>query len=598
MDPTARQSIIDRINQATNILVTVKNSPSVDQLAGCIGLTLFLNHIEKHGTAVFSGAVPSTMQFLKPEETIEKTTDSLRDFIIALDKGKADKLRYKVENDVVKIFITPYRTSLTQKDFDFSQGDFNVDVVIALGVHAKEDLDDALVQHGRILHDATVISLNNGPGGNVGTLHLEDPNASSLCEMLLSICEGLKPNSIDMQMATAFLTGIVAETERFSNPKTTPQAMSLAAKLMAAGANQQLIATQLQGGAVGGQKTSKKSAKKGDDDGTLTIEHEEDESKDEATDVQSIELPEIVETKDEPAAEPEASAEKLDDSEEVSADLDAAAEKPDETPATPARGAISNVRSLADTDSAAPSQSTIAAPGNSFPLDPPSRGGPLTANMQPQPYDPSTDPLSQSQTGTTMQHGDNLGSAPVIDSETISGIEQDVNSPHVQEQSMAPGENVDEARKAVEAAANKESVSLDVPQATGASYLDPGVQQGSQAPLPAPTSTPQPPAQLPSVEPLSPPDLVPKPPLMQNPAASAPLPSAPTGAPSAQDILGSTSSADASPPLLDPNPTLKMPDNLAANDPGLPPAQLGTVSNQTAPPPVPPPMMPPAAPTN
>ena len=31
---------------------------------------------------------------------------SLRDFIVALDKSKADKLRYKVEDKFVKIFIT------------------------------------------------------------------------------------------------------------------------------------------------------------------------------------------------------------------------------------------------------------------------------------------------------------------------------------------------------------------------------------------------------------------------------------------------------------------------------------------------------------
>jgi hypothetical protein len=47
-------------------------------------------------------------------------------------------------------------------------------------------------------------------------------------------------------MATAFLTGIVAETQRFSNTKTSPKVMTMAAQLMAAGANQQLIATKLE----------------------------------------------------------------------------------------------------------------------------------------------------------------------------------------------------------------------------------------------------------------------------------------------------------------------------------------------------------------
>src|SRR5690606_24670087 len=98
----------------------------------------------------------------------EKTTDSLRDFIISLDKAKADKLRYKVEDKFVKIFITPYHTSLSEKDLEFGQGDFNVDVVVALGVKKQQELDQAITAHGRILHDATVVSVNHTAGADIG----------------------------------------------------------------------------------------------------------------------------------------------------------------------------------------------------------------------------------------------------------------------------------------------------------------------------------------------------------------------------------------------------------------------------------------------
>ncbi len=241
-----KKSLIARIDQATNILVTVRKNPTVDHLAACIALTVFLNKIGKHATAVFSGNVPSTIEFLKPESTIEKTTDSLRDFIISLDKAKADKLRYKVEENVVKIFITPYRTSLSNADLNFSQGDFNVEVVLALGVHEKEDLDETIAEHGRILHDATIVSINSGSAGALGSINWNDPAVSSLSEMVSSIVEAIKADALDGQIATALLTGIVAETERFSNAKTSPQTMSHAAKMMSAGANQQLIATSLE----------------------------------------------------------------------------------------------------------------------------------------------------------------------------------------------------------------------------------------------------------------------------------------------------------------------------------------------------------------
>lgn len=245
-DNPPKSQAIERLKEAQNVLITVNNNPSVDQLAAAVGFTLLMNKLGKHATAVFSGKIPSTIEFLKPEDTLEQNTDSLRDFIIALDKSKADKLRYKVEENVVKIFITPYKTSLNEKDLDFSQGDYNVDVVIALGVDQKEHIDQAIVNHGRILHDATVIGVMAGTNNlDLGSINWQDPNASSLCEMLVSISEAFQSGLLDAQMSTAFLTGIVSETNRFSNEKTTPKVMTMAAQLMAAGANQQLISTEL-----------------------------------------------------------------------------------------------------------------------------------------------------------------------------------------------------------------------------------------------------------------------------------------------------------------------------------------------------------------
>src|SRR5512146_2190298 len=238
---SAKQQLIDKLKAANNVLVTVRRDPSVDQLAACIGLSLLLNKQGKHSAAVFSGKVPSTLEFLQPQETLEKTTDSLRDFIISLDRSKADKLRYKVEDNVVRIFITPYKTSISQEDLEFSEGDFNVDLVVALGVHKQEDLDEAITAHGRILHDATVASLNTTSDGGLGTINWQDPQASSLSELVTEIAQGLGDNLLDKQIATALLTGVVSETERFSNGKTSSQTMSISAALMAAGANQQLV---------------------------------------------------------------------------------------------------------------------------------------------------------------------------------------------------------------------------------------------------------------------------------------------------------------------------------------------------------------------
>jgi hypothetical protein len=250
-DIKAKQQVVEKIKEASKILVTVSNSPSVDALSAALGLTLLFDKQEKYATAIFSGEVPPAIAFLEPEKTFDETTDSLRDFIIALNKEKADHLRYKVEGDSVKIFITPYKTTISQDDLDFSQGDYNVELVIALGVDSQDHLDKALEDHGQILHDATVITVSAGDQtSDLGGIDWHDAGASSLSEMVTGLAESLKDDKkkslLDAPIATALLTGIVAETDRFSNQHTTSKAMTVAAQLMSAGADQQLIATELQ----------------------------------------------------------------------------------------------------------------------------------------------------------------------------------------------------------------------------------------------------------------------------------------------------------------------------------------------------------------
>ncbi len=245
--PNTRQQISERIKEVSNILITVSKNPSVDELSAALGLTLMLNKLEKHATAVFSGTIPSALEFLEPGKTLENNVDSLRDFIIAIDKEKADRLRYKVEGDVVRIFITPYRTNISQEDLEFTHGDFNVELVLALGVENQDVLDEAIAAHGKILHDATVATINaQNKTSNLGSIDWRDEKASSLSEMLVSLGESLKNGLLDEQIATALLTGIVAATNRFSNNQTSSKSMTIAAQLMAAGANQQLIAAKLE----------------------------------------------------------------------------------------------------------------------------------------------------------------------------------------------------------------------------------------------------------------------------------------------------------------------------------------------------------------
>jgi len=240
--------VVEKVKAGDNVLIALSNNPSVDEMAAAIGLTLVLDKAGKHATAIFSGQVPNALEFLQPENTFEQNTDSLRDFIIALNKEKADHLRYKIEGDYVKVFITPYRTTINEKDLEFSHGDFNVDLVLALNVAAAGSLDGALSEHGRIMHSAGTVNITAGVPGKFGDLEWNNPAASSVSEMVGMLAERMsdgKDGLLDKQVATAVLTGIVAATNRFSNEKTTPSTMVMASKLMEMGADQRLISSNI-----------------------------------------------------------------------------------------------------------------------------------------------------------------------------------------------------------------------------------------------------------------------------------------------------------------------------------------------------------------
>jgi hypothetical protein len=240
-------NVADKINAAENVLVALSKSPNVDELSAAIGLALALDKLGKHATAIFSGEVPNVIEFLDPQKVIEVNTNSLQDFIIALNKEKADHLRYKIDGDFVKVFITPYKTTIEQSDLEFSHGDYNVDLVVSINVESVGDLDGALAEHGRIMHSASAINISAGPGGRFGDIEWNDPSASSVSEMITHLAGALGNRSglLDKSIATALLTGIVAATNRFSNAKTSPETMGVAAQLMSAGADQLLISANI-----------------------------------------------------------------------------------------------------------------------------------------------------------------------------------------------------------------------------------------------------------------------------------------------------------------------------------------------------------------
>lgn len=241
----AVSKVADKIQHATNILIALSKDPNVDEISAAIALAFVLDQQKKHVTAIYSGQTPNALEFLRPEETFQKDISGLQDFIIALNKSKADHLIYQVEGDYVKILITPYKGQIKKEDLEYSYSDYNVDLVIVFNVNSGSEIDSALSEYGRIMHDAMAINITSSVPGRFADLEWSDPSKSSVCEMVYDLLGELEIDNTPQEVATALLTGILSATERFSNNRTKPTTMAVASKLMEAGADQQLISSNI-----------------------------------------------------------------------------------------------------------------------------------------------------------------------------------------------------------------------------------------------------------------------------------------------------------------------------------------------------------------
>ena len=265
----------EKIKNVHNILIALSSDPSVDEIATAIALSLCLDRAGKRATAIYSGTTPNALQFLNPERAFETNSNVLKDFVIALSKDKADHLRYKLDGDYVKIFITPYKNSISEADLEFSLGDFNIELVLALNVPSGIDLDDALREHGRVMHDATVINVTNGNPGKFGDIEWSDKSRSSIAEMVAELLYSTGDDkAIEPEEATALLTGIVSATDHFTNNMTTANALQIAANLIRSGADRKLINENINLGSDNMFFSSNNQNKS--DDGSIKIDHDLD----------------------------------------------------------------------------------------------------------------------------------------------------------------------------------------------------------------------------------------------------------------------------------------------------------------------------------
>lgn len=264
MELTPKQQVTELIRQANTILLVTGREPNNDQLASLVAMQAILTKLGKNAYAIVSDSLPKIAPILDTTK-ISQGLDGVRDFIISLDMSKVtvDKLKYTIEDGKLNIVVTPHQGSFTAQDASYGYGAYQFDLVIAIGVPSLTKLDRLHEANPTIFDGIHLINIDyHRINDSYGSVNLVDQSAASVAEILVSITESLGQGLIDAHIATAMLAGIMASTNRFSAPNTTPKAMTVAAQLMAAGAKQQEIVKVLYSSENGHGQADSRSKKK------------------------------------------------------------------------------------------------------------------------------------------------------------------------------------------------------------------------------------------------------------------------------------------------------------------------------------------------
>lgn len=240
---TPKQQASELIKQADNIVIITGREPNNDQLSAAIAMQRVLNKLHKQASVVITDKLPKSAE-LYDTQFISNDIEGVRDFVIKIDMHDVvvDKLKYNVEGDSLDVTVTPLNGNFTAKDVSFEHGPFKFDLVIALGVPQIFKMDKIVEQNPTIFDGLHLINIDyHRINEQFGSVNYVDQNASSVCEMLVSLFESLEQGIIDESIATALYTGITSATHNFTIPDTTAKSMTVAAQMLAAGAKQQEV---------------------------------------------------------------------------------------------------------------------------------------------------------------------------------------------------------------------------------------------------------------------------------------------------------------------------------------------------------------------
>ncbi|MFA6521963.1 MAG: DHH family phosphoesterase, partial [Candidatus Gracilibacteria bacterium] len=240
--------IISVIKKAKHILVLPSSPIDADSIGSALALYLALKKLDKTVTIVAEEKIPENYNFLPEVAVISHDLNFVRDLVVTIDcrDTPPGNVRHEIQGNKINIIVTPQKGSIEKEQVVISHGGVPYDCIVTVDAADPSQFKKVYDNFTELFHLVPVINIDHHTSNNsFGKINFVDIMAPSTTTLIMPLVEELGQNLMDADIATLLLAGLITDTGSFQNPNTTPDAFSIAAKLIGYGARQQEIIRHL-----------------------------------------------------------------------------------------------------------------------------------------------------------------------------------------------------------------------------------------------------------------------------------------------------------------------------------------------------------------
>src|SRR3989338_5922073 len=246
---TQQQQFLEAIKRSTSPLLCIPKAGGIDSYATALGLASVLQKLQKSPEIIaVDGPAPKQLHFLKNYENIKQTLHQIRNLLIEVDiqKTAIGSVSQQEKDGKCIISIVPEQGYWKEQDIHISHSAYRYDLLICIGANDLESYAQFYKEHPEFFYHTPIINIDHSPANeHYGQINLVDLNASACGEICYHVLCAIEPSFIDAEVATAFLTGMIAKTKSFKTANVNPQTLQTASQLIHKGADRERIIEQL-----------------------------------------------------------------------------------------------------------------------------------------------------------------------------------------------------------------------------------------------------------------------------------------------------------------------------------------------------------------